>query len=40
MRLDDAFTHRSWYMTKEAVDKEIEPYKKKHETYLNLSKLK
>ena len=38
--LDDTLMHKSGYMTKEAVDKEIEPYKRKHASYLDPSGMK
>ena len=33
--LDDTLMHKSGYMTKEVVDREIKPYKEKHKTYLD-----
>ncbi len=38
--LDDTLMHKSGFKTKEAVDKEIEPYKKKRASYLDPSGLK
>jgi len=38
--IDDTLMHKSGFMTKQAIDKEIEPYKKKHSTYLDPSGLK
>ena len=38
--IDDTLMHKSGFKTKEAVDKEIEPYKKKHASYLDPSGLK
>lgn len=38
--LDDTLMHKSGFKTKEAVDKEIEPYKRKRASYLDPSGLK
>ncbi len=38
--LDDTLMHKSGYMTKEAVDKEIKEYKKRHASYIDPSGIK
>lgn len=38
--LDDTLMHKSGYMTKEVVDKQIDEYKKKHATYIDPAGIK